>query len=323
MLGPPKQFEPAQKLLGRETPNSAPRLQNARCGGPPFTARQMTGRSGWRCSGRHPACSESPKKPGCMRSSRKRWSYRASIGCDSPTCTGKLRNPLPSAAAGPFAGSAGCVTMCAAEDACWPDMLPQGLRGDKCGPGGMHSLRATSFSSVARPVDQTQSRDRCLEQYNVTKASVEAATLEYRKLTAMERGGSNNGTPFAIEVKGSGRNDALVARPGERFSFSLESMRGSLLRPIDRGSTFDGESTFDSKTYQISRFPPSFDAVNMPCSFNILQHVRAGFSPEEQGGSSSLRQVGMPSPAPMQHALDSPHAFALARCKGQLTPPAM
>ena len=103
MLGPPKQFEPAQKLLGRETPNSAPRLQNARCGGPPFTARQMTGRSGWRCSGRHPACSESPKKPGCLRSSRKRWSYRASIGCDSPTCTGKLRNPLPSAAAGPFA----------------------------------------------------------------------------------------------------------------------------------------------------------------------------------------------------------------------------
>ena len=119
MLRPPKQFEPAQKLLGRETPNSPPRLQNARCGGPPFTARQMTGRSGWRCSGRHPACSESPKKPGCMRSSRKRWSYRASIGCDSPTCTGKLRNPLPSAAAGPFAGSAGCVTMCAAEDACW------------------------------------------------------------------------------------------------------------------------------------------------------------------------------------------------------------
>ena len=84
-------------------------------------------------------------------------------------------------------------------------------------------------------------------------------------------------------MKGSGRHDALVARLGERFSFSLGSMRGSLLRPIDRGSTFDGESGVDNKTYQISRFPPSFDAVNMPCSFNILQHVRAGFSPEEQG----------------------------------------
>ena len=34
-------------------------------------------------------------------------------------------------------------------------MLPQGLRGDQCGPGGMHSLRATAFTSVARPVDQT------------------------------------------------------------------------------------------------------------------------------------------------------------------------
>ena len=66
----------------------------------------------------------------------------------------------------------------------------------------------------------------------MTKASYNAATLEYTKLTDMERGGSNNGTPFAVEVKGSGRHDALVARHGERFSFSLGSMRGSLLRPI-------------------------------------------------------------------------------------------
>ena len=84
-------------------------------------------------------------------------------------------------------------------------------------------------------------------------------------------------------MKGSGRHDALVARPGERFSFSLGPMRGNLLRPIDRGSTLDNISSLDNKTYQISRFPPSFDAVTMPCSFNMLQHVRAGFSPEEQG----------------------------------------
>ena len=137
---------------------------------------------------------------------------------------------------------------------------------------------------VAQPMDEAAKKATCQQKFDDLANMVDTIHGAFKDLQDAEREGLI-GPPAAVQIKGPRRNDRYVVSPGQEVEVKVGKSTYRCSRP-GRGGNGRGEEVEapeDNNVFFLARVPHAYMPEDMRYSQTILQRVRDGFGPEEQG----------------------------------------